>query len=259
MRSGRGSTVCCPGACLDAGCQFLLFFLAYNGYQVVRGITDSGAIDAFANADQVIDLERSLGHLLRARLPAGADRARPVAGRLRQLHVPELALRDHHRLPRLALPVPQRALLLRPQHVPGRDGRSPWSATRSTRPRRRGCFPSEGFTDTIAAFTGVAQDSQTASLLVNQYAAVPSMHIAFSLMIAVPAAALSRHALARAAVVGLSAAGLLRHRRHRQPLLVRRRRRRRGRLPRRARRPRARPPARPRPGRGAPGRAAQER
>ena len=49
-------------------------------------------------------------------------------------------------------------------------------------------FPGEGFTDTIATFTGVAQDDKTASLLVNQYAAVPSMHIAFSLMIAVPAA-----------------------------------------------------------------------
>ena len=51
-------------------------------------------------------------------------------------------------------------------------------------------FPSIGFTDTIAAFTGVAQDSKTASLLLNQYAAVPSMHIAFSLMVAVPAATL---------------------------------------------------------------------
>jgi hypothetical protein len=58
-------------------------------------------------------------------------------------------------------------------------------------------FPGQGFTDTIAAFTGVAQDSETAGLLVNKYAAVPSMHIAFSLMVAVPAAALSRHVVSR--------------------------------------------------------------
>jgi hypothetical protein len=58
-------------------------------------------------------------------------------------------------------------------------------------------FPGEGFTDTIAAFTGGAQDSDTATLLVNQYAAVPSMHIAFSLMVAVPAATLSRHGASR--------------------------------------------------------------
>jgi hypothetical protein len=58
-------------------------------------------------------------------------------------------------------------------------------------------MPEEGFTDTIALFTGVAQDDETLSLLVNQYAAVPSMHIAFSLMIAVPGMALTRFAPAR--------------------------------------------------------------
>ena len=125
-------------------------------------------------------------HLLRARLPAGADPPRAVADRLRQLHVPELPLRDHDRLPGLALPVPQRALLLRPQHVHGRDG---------PRPGRLRAVPDRPAADASRAsasptrsrpFTGVAQDSQTASLLVNKYAAVPSMHIAFSLMIAVP-------------------------------------------------------------------------
>jgi hypothetical protein len=58
-------------------------------------------------------------------------------------------------------------------------------------------FPGEGFTDTIAEFTGGAQDSQTASLLVNKYAAVPSMHIAFSTMVAVSAIALVRHRAAK--------------------------------------------------------------
>ena len=45
----------------DAGCQFLLFFAAYNGYQVVRGVTDGGEQAAFANAEHVVSLERSLG------------------------------------------------------------------------------------------------------------------------------------------------------------------------------------------------------
>ena len=58
-------------------------------------------------------------------------------------------------------------------------------------------FPGEGFTDTIAQFTGGAQDSQTASLLVNRYAAVPSMHMAFSLMVAASAFALVRHRAAK--------------------------------------------------------------
>ena len=45
-------------------------------------------------------------------------------------------------------------------------------------------MPDAGFTDTIASFTGVAQDAQTASAFINKYAAVPSMHIGFSSMIA---------------------------------------------------------------------------
>ncbi len=59
-RSSRGSIGCCPGI-LDAGCQFLFFFLAYQGYQVVRGLTDSGAINAYVNAHHVMNIEQSVG------------------------------------------------------------------------------------------------------------------------------------------------------------------------------------------------------
>jgi len=59
-------------------------------------------------------------------------------------------------------------------------------------------FPGAGFTDTIRAFATTSQDSSFTSLLVNPYAAVPSMHIAFSLMIAIPAINLVRTAWARA-------------------------------------------------------------
>ena len=45
------------------------------------------------------------------------------------------------------------------------------------------------------------QDSSFASLLVNPYAAVPSMHIAFSLMVAVPACSLVAQRLGARAVV----------------------------------------------------------
>src|ERR1700742_4832255 len=50
-----------PKGWQDAGLQFLLFFLAYNAYQVVRGITDSGSVVAYVNAERVIGLEKSLG------------------------------------------------------------------------------------------------------------------------------------------------------------------------------------------------------
>ena len=47
-------------------------------------------------------------------------------------------------------------------------------------------MPEWGFTDTVAAFVGDAAE-QSANVLYNPFAAVPSMHVAFALMIAVPA------------------------------------------------------------------------
>jgi membrane-associated phospholipid phosphatase len=44
-------------------------------------------------------------------------------------------------------------------------------------------MPEWGFTDSVAAFTGVKADSGSADLLFNPFAAIPSMHVAFALML----------------------------------------------------------------------------
>ena len=46
-------------------------------------------------------------------------------------------------------------------------------------------FPEHGFIDTITDFSNVNHDSSLAKIFINPYAAVPSMHCAFALMIAV--------------------------------------------------------------------------
>ena len=53
-------------------------------------------------------------------------------------------------------------------------------------------LPEWGFQDTVAHFTGVATDQAKVSALFNPYAAVPSMHVAFALMIGWPLARLCR-------------------------------------------------------------------
>ena len=58
-------------------------------------------------------------------------------------------------------------------------------------------FPEWGFSDSVANFTRVGHDSVAVNSLVNPYAAVPSMHVAFALMIAVPLARLSKHRVTR--------------------------------------------------------------
>jgi hypothetical protein len=54
-------------------------------------------------------------------------------------------------------------------------------------------FPQEGFVDTITDFAQVNHDSGLVKLFINPYAAIPSMHVAFSTMIGVTGVLVSRH------------------------------------------------------------------
>ena len=184
-----------PKGWVDAGWQLLLFFVAYNGYQVVRGITDGGIDAAYANAGHVIALERSLGSFFEPGFQQALIDHAPWS-----IDIANFLYLNTHFVVTTAFLV--WLYLYRNDHF--YFVRNMFMAAMAigligyllfpTAPPR--LFAGEGFTDTIAAFTGVAQDSDTAKLLVNQYAAVPSMHIAFSLMVAVPAGALARTALA---------------------------------------------------------------
>ena len=53
----------------------------------------------------------------------------------------------------------------------------------ASRPRRRGCSREHGFVDTITKYSTVNHNSSMAKIFINPYAAVPSMHCAFALMI----------------------------------------------------------------------------
>ena len=59
-------------------------------------------------------------------------------------------------------------------------------------------FPQYGFVDTINDFSNVNHDSALVKVFINPYAAVPSMHCAFALMVGLSAAKLSRHWYTRA-------------------------------------------------------------
>jgi len=187
-----------PKGVFDAVLQFALFFLAYQGYQVVRGLTDSGSIDAYTNAHHVMNIENSLGLFFEPGFQGALIKHTPwlidaanfmylnshfvvTTGFLAWLY---LRRNDHFYFVRNMFMVAMGLALVGYALFP-------------TAPPR--LFPSEGFTDTIAAFTGVAQDDQTTSLLLNKYAAVPSMHIAFSMMVGLTAASLMRHRISRTA------------------------------------------------------------
>jgi membrane-associated phospholipid phosphatase len=51
-------------------------------------------------------------------------------------------------------------------------------------------MPEWGFQDSVAAFTGVSAESS--NVLFNPFAAIPSMHVAFALMLGLPMASMVR-------------------------------------------------------------------
>ena len=54
-------------------------------------------------------------------------------------------------------------------------------------------FPEYGFVDTINDFSNVNHDSSLAKIFINPYAAVPSMHCAFAMMIGASGVMICRH------------------------------------------------------------------
>ena len=185
-----------PKGLLDAAIQFLLFFAAYNAYQVVRGISDSGRETAFANAERLIDLERATGTFFEPGFQQALLDQSWLIDAANFMYMNSHFVITTGFLAWLYLFRNEHFYFVRNMFMVAMGlGLVGYTVFPTAPPR---LIPGEGFTDTIAAFTGVAQDSKTVSLLVNQYAAVPSMHIAFSLIIAVPAMALCRHPVARA-------------------------------------------------------------
>ena len=53
-------------------------------------------------------------------------------------------------------------------------------------------MPEWGFSDSVARFTGLTGEGSSADALYNPFAAVPSMHVAFALMLGLPMARMAR-------------------------------------------------------------------
>lgn len=177
--------------------QFVLFVLVYLVYQVVRGFADGKSALALANGERVIDIERSLGTFFEP----GFQQA--LLNHQWLIDLANWAYFNTHFVVSVAFLAwlylfrNEHFYFVRNMFMAAMVLALVGYAAFPTAPPRM--FPEHGFTDTVATFTGIEQDTNAgASFLVNNYAAVPSMHISFSLMIAVPAMALSRTAIARA-------------------------------------------------------------
>jgi hypothetical protein len=184
-----------PGGWKDLIRQVALFLFVYQGYQVVRGIADGEHSVAIANAERVIHLERSLGAFFEPGLQQAFISHRWVIDLANWMYLNSHFVITTAFLVWLYLFRHENFRFVRNMFLVAMGVALIGYLVYPTAPPR--LVPGAGFTDTIGAFTSTSQDSSAVSVLVNPYAAVPSMHIAFALMIGVPGVALSRTAWAR--------------------------------------------------------------
>lgn len=176
--------------------QLSLFALAYAGYELVRGIVGTGGYRPFADATRIIDLERALHVFVEPRIQSW------VSAHARWLlYIADWSYLNAH----FALTVGALAFIYLRRNDSFYFVRNMFMvamlialvgyAAYPTAPPR--LMPQWGFTDSIRQFTGIDAEQGPGSVLLNAYAAIPSMHVCVALMTGLPMARLVRGRAAR--------------------------------------------------------------
>jgi hypothetical protein len=178
-----------PNGWLDAIRQLALFAGAYYAYRLVRGFVDGQATLAFENARMLVDAERSMGLFFEPGLQAWAQGEEWLLLFANWMYVNSHFVVTTTFLIWLYLWRNHAFYFVRNMFMVAMGLALVGYMAFPTAPPR--FLPEWGFTDTVANFVGETAES-SANVLYNPFAAVPSMHVAFALMIAVPAIYLVR-------------------------------------------------------------------
>ena len=170
--------------------QIALFAAAYYGYRIVRGAVYGRAATAFENARNLIDAERTLHVFVEPTVQAWASGSHLVVDVASWIYINCQTTITLSALIWLYLFRNESFYFVRNMMVVGMVLALVGYVALPTAPPR--FFPEWGFVDSVAQFTGVSSDSVAIDALFNPYAAVPSMHVAFALMIGWPLARLVR-------------------------------------------------------------------
>jgi hypothetical protein len=185
-----------PRGRADLAVQALLFLGGLFGYELVRGLVAGSGPIAYENARRVIDLERALHVFAEPAIERFAQRhAEPLmdaaawiylnahflvtAGVLAYIYARH---RDEFDRTRDTLLLAMAIALVGYALYP-------------TAPPR--LLPGFGFSDPVRRLTGLAAGHGTAGLLVNPYAAIPSMHVCFALVLGRAMGRVTRRSLVR--------------------------------------------------------------
>jgi membrane-associated phospholipid phosphatase len=165
--------------------QVLLGFGAYVLYQLVRGFADGSGYKPFGDATKIINLERTLHVFIEPTVQAWT-----ASSRLLMDFADWTYLNAHYFVTIGALLFlyfrrNDSFYFVRNMFMIAMAIALVGYALYPTAPPR--LMPEWGFTDSISRFLGVPHiDDGPASALTNLYAAVPSMHVCFALMVGIP-------------------------------------------------------------------------
>jgi hypothetical protein len=173
-----------PQGWFDALRQLALFASAYYLYRLVRGFVDGDVHTAFNNARTLVDVERGLHLFFEPGLQAWATGESWIVHSASWMYVNSHFTVTITFLVWLYLARNHAFYFVRNMFMVAMALALAGYMLFPTAPPR--FLPEWGFTDTVATFFGTSV-SQSADVLYNPFAAVPSMHVAFALMIAVPA------------------------------------------------------------------------
>jgi membrane-associated phospholipid phosphatase len=173
-----------PNGWLDAIRQLALFAGAYYLYRIVRGIVDGQAGLAFEHARNIVDAERTLGLFFEPHLQAWAEGKDWIITSASWMYVNSHFVITTTFLIWLYIARNQAFYFVRNMFLVAMGLALVGYMAFPTAPPR--LLPEWGFSDSVASFVGENAE-QSASVLYNPFAAIPSMHVAFALMIAVPA------------------------------------------------------------------------
>jgi membrane-associated phospholipid phosphatase len=180
----------------DAGRQLGILVLVDVAYELVRGIADGQRAVAIAHGQQVIELEQSLHTFFEPKLQAFFLPAHWLIDFSNQVYLNAQFSIALGFLIWLYLFRNEYYYFVRNMFVVSMGLALVGYTLFPTAPPRM--FPEHGFVDTITDFSKVNHDSSLAKIFINPFAAVPSMHCAFALMIGGTGLRVCRHWLPKA-------------------------------------------------------------
>jgi membrane-associated phospholipid phosphatase len=184
-----------PHGVFDVVRQLALFAAAYWGYRFVRGTVDGKVADAFQNGRHLIALERTLHAFVEPAIQGWASTKSWLIDAASWMYMNSQFSITLGVLVFIYLFHNSAFYFIRNMFMVAMVLALVGYLIFPTAPPR--FFPEWGFTDTVSNYTGVPQDSVTVNALFNPFAAVPSMHVAYALMLGWPLARLVKLRAAR--------------------------------------------------------------